>query len=121
MKNSLTNEIIITLGLVVVAVLLLNPFHFWMPNLMIVGILVSTLVLFGVFASFILREGASDERENAHRTLAGRNAFLTGSALLLTGIIFQSFSHQVDPWLVVTLIVMIVAKIGTRLWSDKNR
>lgn len=119
MKNNLS-EIFTTLLLILIAVLLLNPFDFWMPDMMVVGMLVLTLVLFGIFASFILREKTVDERDAVHETLAGRNAFLAGSALLILGIVVEGYTHTVDPWLVVTLVVMIVAKIATRIWSDKN-
>lgn len=78
------------------------------------------LVLFAVFASFILREKTLDERDDQHRTLAGRNAFLAGSATLILGIIAQGYAHAVDGWLVVALIVMVMTKIGTRIWSDRN-
>lgn len=123
MKNNtkgIISEIIVTLGLIVIAVLLLNPFNFWMPDMMVMSMLAIVLVLFGVFASFILREKSIDERDDQHRTLAGRNAFLAGSATLILGIIMQGYLHTVDPWLVVALIVMVVTKIGTRMWSDRN-
>lgn len=119
MKNNL-KEAIVTILLVVITVLLLNPFHFWMPDMMVMGMLVCTLALFGVFASFILREEKGDERDGLHRTLAGRNAFLVGSAVLILGIVVQGYRHSVDPWLVVALTCMIVVKIATRMWSDKN-
>lgn len=119
MKNNL-KESIVTLGLVATAILLLNPFHFWMPDMMVVSMLAIILVLFAVFASFILREKTLDERDDQHRTLAGRNAFLAGSATLILGIIVQGYANQVDGWLVVALIVMVMTKIGTRIWSDRN-
>jgi len=119
MKNNL-KETIVTVCLVAIAILLLNPFHFWMPDIMVMGMLVIALVLFGIFASFILRERISDERDMSHRTLAGRNAFLAGSGILILGIVIQGYTHSVDPFLVITLIGMIVVKIGTRIWSDKN-
>lgn len=119
MKNSI-KETIITVCLIAIAILLLNPFHFWMPDMMVMAILAVALVLFGVFASFILREQTVDERDNVHRTLAGRNAFLAGSSILMIGIAIQGYSHAVDPWLVIALIVMILVKIVTRAWSDKN-
>jgi hypothetical protein len=78
-------------------------------------------VLFGIFASFILREKPEDERAMAHQALAGRNAFLIGSMVLMAGILIQGYSHTVDPWLVIGLVAMIIAKISTRIWSDKNR
>ncbi|HWA32086.1 MAG TPA: hypothetical protein VG694_01395 [Candidatus Paceibacterota bacterium] len=120
MKNNFT-ETIITVCLVLVAVLLLNPFHFWMPNMMLVGMLALLLVLFGIFAGFILREKTFDERDSAHKTLAGRNAFLAGSFILMLGIAIEGYMHAVDPWLVIALVVMVLAKLFTRSWADKNR
>jgi len=119
MKNNLI-ETIVTICLIFIAILLLNPFHFWMPDMIVIVLLAFALVLFGIFASFILREKIFDERDSLHRTLAGRNAFLAGSTILMLGIIIQGYFHSVDPWLVVALIVMIIVKIATRIWSDKN-
>ncbi len=120
MKNKTLQEILVPLALIILATLLLNPFHFWMPDMMVMGMLATLLVLFGIFASFILKEKAFDERDDMNRSLAGRNAFLAGSATLMLGIVVQGYNHAIDPWLVIALIVMIIIKIGTRLWSDKN-
>lgn len=119
MKNNL-KETIVTVALIAIAILLLNPFHFWMPDMMVMCMLAIALGLFGTFASFILRENVVDERDGVHRTLAGRNAFLAGSGVLTLGIVVQGYGHAVDPWLVVALIVMVVVKMATRVWSDKN-
>lgn len=119
MRNNFL-EIVIAVCLIVLAVLLLNPFHFWMPDMMLMAVLAVALALFGVFASFVLRETAVDERDDLHRTVAGRNAFLVGSGVLTLGIVVQGYAHAVDPWLVVALVAMIGAKILTRAWSDKN-
>jgi len=120
MKNNFT-EALVTICLIGLAILLLNPFHFWMPDMMVMGMLTFLLGLFGVFASFILREKVTDEREGVHRTLAGRNAFLAGSGVLTLAIVVQGYTHSVDPWLVVALVAMIIVKIGSRIWSDKNQ
>lgn len=119
MKNNL-KETIVTIALIAIAILLLNPFHFWMPDMMVMCMLATALVLFGIFASFILREKSVDEREAQHKSLAGRNAFLVGSGILMLGIVVQGYTHTVDPWLVVALIGMVIVKILTRHWSDKN-
>ncbi len=119
MKNNI-KETIVTLGLIGIVVLLLNPFHFWMPDMMVLCMLAIALALFGIFASFILREGSIDEREDQHKSFAGRNAFLAGAGVLTLGIVVQGYTHTVDPWLVVALIVMVVTKIATRMWSDRN-
>lgn len=120
MKNNI-KEIVVAVAIILIALLLLNPFDFWMPTMMVWSMLAAVLVLFGVFTSFILRENSIDERDSAHRTIAGRNAFLVGSFMLMLGIVFQSRTHTVDPWLVVALVLMVVTKLGTRMWSDRNR
>jgi len=119
MKNNI-KETTITICLVIISILLLNPFHFWMPNILVMCILAAALVLFGIFASFILREKVFDERDSVHRTLAGRNAFIAGSAVLMLAIVVQELKESLDPWLVVVFIVMILVKITTRMWSDRN-
>ena len=119
MKNNI-KEIIVTVFLIVITILLLNPLHFWMPDMVLILMLALAFILFSIFATFILREKKFDERDDLHRTLAGRNAFLTGATILMIGILVQGYSHSIDPWLVIALIFMIIVKISTRIWSDKN-
>ena len=120
MKNNLIIEIVISFVLVILAVLLLNPFHFWMPNMIHMMMLTLTLVIFAFFAIFILREKVQDERDSVHRMLSGRVAFLTGSALLTIGIVVQSLQDAVDVWLVVVLVAMVLSKLITRMYSDNR-
>ncbi len=114
-------EIVSALVFLGIALLLLNPFEFWMPTMMHMTLLAVGAGSFGLFALLILREGQGDERENAHRMQAGRSAFIVGSAILLVAIMVQSFAHAVDPWVVVALLGMVVAKVGARIWSGLYR
>jgi len=120
MKNNLKVEILISLVLVVLTIFLLNPFHFWMPDMMHILALGITLVALAFFAIFILREKVGDERDNAHKMLSGRIAFLVGSGLLTIGIVTQSFLDKVDVWLVVVLVAMVLSKLITRIYSDRR-
>jgi uncharacterized membrane protein YiaA len=119
-NNSLSKEIIVTAILLVVFFILLNPFAWWMPDMMVMSLLFVALVLFGLFAAFILQEKAVDEREQQHRVTAGRVAFIAGTLILTIGIMIQSLTHQVDPWLVIAFVVMVIAKLGTRTYIDRN-
>jgi hypothetical protein len=119
MKNNI-KEIILTICLIVVAALLLNPFDFWMPNMLVMCMLAIILALFGLFAGLVLREKSQDERDDIHKGLAGRNAFLSGCVVLITGIFVQGLSHTIDMWLILALITMIITKVVTRIWTDKN-
>ncbi|HUO50015.1 MAG TPA: hypothetical protein VMU25_00355 [Candidatus Paceibacterota bacterium] len=105
----------------VIAILLLNPMHFWMPTSAHMTILAIGAVAFGAFATLVVRERALDERDEVHRSRAGRAAFLIGSFLLVVGIAVESISHEVDPWLVIVLLGMVIAKVGARLWSAQYR
>ena len=118
MKNNFILEVVVAAALLALATLVLNPSHMWMPDAVLMGALLGILVLFCLFAVFILRERAADEREASHRMLAGRAAFLSGSLVLVVGIIMEGRTHHVDPWLVLALVCMVVAKLGTSIYSD---
>ncbi len=120
MKNNIKIEIAISSILIALTTLLLNPFHFWMPNMIHMLTLGITLVVFALFAIFILREKVQDEREAVHRMLSGRVAFLTGSALLTVAIVVQSLQDAVDVWLVIVIVAMVLSKIVTRIYSDNR-
>jgi len=111
MKNNLLQEISISGILIILLVLFLNPFGFWMPNALLMMTVLGFVVVFVVFASFVWKENSRDEREGLHKMMAGRIAFLVGTAILVIGIIVQSFKHELDFWLVLTLGTMILAKI----------
>ena len=119
MKNNLKIELAISLALIVFTILLLNPFHFLMPTMMHTLVLTFTLATFAFFANFLIREKVEDEREIGHRMLSGRVAFLTGSALLTIGSILQSLRGEVDVWLVIVLVAMVISKILTRVYCYK--
>ncbi|OGG63071.1 hypothetical protein A3C21_01320 [Candidatus Kaiserbacteria bacterium RIFCSPHIGHO2_02_FULL_59_21] len=112
-------EIISATAFAAVAALLLNPFGFWMPTMAHMAMLAAAVAAFGAFAVFVLRERAVDERDAAHRSAAGRTAFLAGSATLLVGIIAEGLQSAIDPWLVVALLAMIVAKVSARVYGDR--
>ena len=104
-------EILISGALIILLGLLLNPLGFWMPTTFHMAIVLGLVVVFALFSSFIWRENARDEREGLHKMMAGRIAFFAGTAVLVIGIIVQSFKHELDFWLVLTLGTMIFAKI----------
>lgn len=113
-------ETIIASALVILLIVIVNPLHLWMPTMMQMLILVGILAAFSIFAVFVMRENAHDEREGLHRMLAGRIAFLSGAAVLTVAIVIQELHETLDVWLVVALVVMILAKIGAGIYSDRN-
>ena len=119
MKNNYL-ELTLTVVLVVLAVALANPMGWWMPTMVAMVLLVAAVVVASAWGVFAMREQAVDERDESHRALAGRIAFLTGGAVLLVGIIVQELAHALDPWLVWALVAMVLAKYATRVWSERR-
>lgn len=111
MKNNYFKETILSLILVVLAFLLINPFMFWMPTAFAMATVAVFAIIFFAFASLVWKESSGDEREDLHKLMAGRVAFLTGSGILVVAIIVQVFAHAIDPWLVAALTAMILAKV----------
>ena len=119
MKNSLTSQVLIAIATLILAILVLNPLHLWMPTMLAMILLAALFVLFCVFAVFVMSEKVIDEREEQHRSTAGRGAFLVGASILVIGIIVQDIQHALDPWLVIALIGMIIGKLAARIYSDR--
>lgn len=115
-----TVEIVIALLLIVLAILLLNPFGFFMPSMVLmtlIGFLVATTALLG---GVVWKEYSGDEREVLHRMFAGRVAFIVGTTILVVGIAVQSLSHEVDSWLVIALVSMVLVKMIGRIYVNKT-
>lgn len=107
------NEIIIPTVVIVLAIAFLDPFMVLMPSMMVYTLLAVLLILFSVFALFILKERALDEREELHRATADRFAYIAGSGVLVLGIVYQVLVvHHVDELLVLALVAMTVAKFA---------
>jgi len=120
MSSHRTIEAFTAFILVVAAVFLVNPFEIWMPSMLHMSMLAILIAAVGGLAAFMLSEKSKDERDEAHRSHAGHAAFLTGSAILVLGIAFQTFAHAIDPWLVAALVGMVLAKVATRWWCERN-
>lgn len=119
MKNNLLH-IFLAIALVVVLVLLTDPFMYWMPPMAAMGALLCAAVLLLVWAGFVMYEGAADEREAMHRMNAGRVAYLSGVAVLTIGLIAEGLAHHSDPWIGGTLAVMVISKLVARLYFESR-
>ena len=95
-------NILVPIVVVILATAFLDPFMVLMPESMVYGLLVLLFIAFVAYASLVWREQASDERE------------------VVMGIIHQAhFLHHVDPFLVITLAVMTIAKYLGILYAEK--
>ncbi len=115
-----------TLSLIIVALLavvlftLVDPFMYWMPSMVQMTALTIAATLLVVWVAFVLREGQGDERETQLRAYAGRTAYLSGVSVLTLALLVQGFRHAIDPWIPLTLIAMVAAKLYARSRADGN-
>lgn len=109
MKN--TVDIVLPIILIAALILLANPYMFWMPSALHMAVLVFFIIAFVLFSAFVWKEHAADERENLHRFIVGRFAFLTMTSVLVIGVTIQTINHTLDIWLVAALVAGILAKV----------
>jgi hypothetical protein len=119
-RNNFLERIVIVILLILLAVVA-NPLMLWMPSalLMIVITLITALVF--LWAGFVLTEKGGDEREEIHRTNAGRAAYLAAAGTLTIALVYQGSTHSIDLWIPATLAVVILAKFLTRVYEDTYR
>lgn len=118
--SQLFSETVVAGALVIVLVWFINPFDFWMPNMFHMTLLGLSVAFFAIFAMFLWKENAEDEREQLHRFIGARFAYMIAGSLLLIGTIFQALSHTIDLWLPTTLAAMVLAKIVGRWYASRR-
>jgi hypothetical protein len=119
MKNNHLLEYSILGALAFASFVLLDPLHWWMPSMVQMTALAGLVAAFAVFAAFLIREGAQDEREEQLRSTSGRTGFLLGAGVLVVGIAVQGYLDMLDHWLVYALLAMIFGKIAARIYAER--
>ena len=84
------------------------------------SLLLVAAALVAVYAGLILAERGGDERDAAHRSIAGRVGYLVGIFTLAAALLVQGLSHAIDPWIASALSAMIVAKVAARAFASRN-
>jgi len=120
MKNK-PFQIFVASVLVILLVLLTDPLMLWMPETAVTAALLIAVVMLCIWVGLIIVDRADDERELLHRMEAGRFAYILGIITLTLGLLVQGFSHNIDIWIVVTLGIMVISRLGSRLHSDIHR
>jgi signal transduction histidine kinase len=113
-----TFHIVLAIVLVMLLFLLTDPFMYWMPESAAMFSLLASATLVAVFAGFVARENGDDERDVAHRALAGRMGYLAGLAILTIALLAEGLAHTLDIWVPLALAGMVVAKIAARIYAD---
>lgn len=118
MKKNLAPEIIISGILIILVLIWLDPFQWLMPEPWAMTLIMILLLAYVIYLIFLWREKVADERESYHRLAASRNAWLAGTTVLIIGLTRQSLDHQIDPWIIYALVIMILAKIVSRIYQS---
>lgn len=115
---SFIGEVVVTLALVSILIAFLYIEPLIMPMTVEMIVIVGIVILFLILIALIWKEKAQDERESQHRSQAGRISFFVGSSILVIGVISQIRTHEIDPWLIYTLVGMVLAKVMSRMYSQ---
>ncbi len=111
-------DIILLLGLTTIALLAIAPKKFVMPSSLQMVILAVVLGLIATFLVLLWRERPDDEREMQNQAIASRTAYMVGSLVLISALIIQSLSHDLDPAVPVALLAMIATKVIVQRTKD---
>ena len=119
MNTHTKKEILLAIGMLIIAGMCL---FYAMSPMMYLGIHIIAITLFILFAIIIWTGKTIDEREYMHRALSSDIAFTVGGVMLGIAMIYQLYvDMHIDVWIVVTLAVMIIARVASQLWLGKNR
>jgi cobalamin synthase len=121
MKNNFIGEIAISLVLLSLLIFFVNPMDITMPEQMHAFMGPTLVIFFAIVLGVSWKETAGDEREGLHKLIASRFAYFAGIAVLLVGIIVQSSHRVLDSWLVITVVVMLLAKIVGLMYGYLKR
>ncbi len=114
----INTEVVIGLTLLGILGIFLNPTHLLMPDSVNMMLILGLILGFLGFVGLVWREHASDEREVVHIGKAGRLSFFSGATVLVIGIVTQAMQHEIDPWLLYALSVMVLAKLISRTFHN---
>ncbi|MEX0931567.1 MAG: hypothetical protein WDZ88_02335 [Candidatus Paceibacterota bacterium] len=104
-------SVILSVLVLVLAIILVNPFDILMLDMALETALIVLVVVIALFAGFVWRERYADERERDLRGNAGRIAYLSGLIVLTAGIVYECLLGNERVWLLATLAVMVVTKL----------
>jgi hypothetical protein len=101
--------------------LIIRPLNLMSIHIKIVAssAIISSLLTIYVIKFFIFfREETRDERDFSHHLSSSMAAYLVGSLTLFTGIVYEYFHGDINPWLLISLTAMLIAKLVTILYLE---
>lgn len=113
------NDSVLAWTLLILLVILTNPFDLFMPEAFMMICTALVVVFFVLFLWYLVREKAQDEREELHQYMAARYAYLAGAGILVLGTVLQVLTHALSLWLPSALGAMLLARITTRWYAER--
>ncbi len=104
-------DVILLLGLLIIAIVSIVPKTIVMPSSLEMLILAVVLGLISMFLVLFWREQPDDEREMQNQALASRSAYTVGSLVLIAALVIQTMRHELDPAVPIALLAMIATKV----------
>lgn len=115
------NDLGMSIALIAASIVFLPKLQsFWMSSMFMPTVLCAFSLLVIAFIAVSWKEQALDEREELHRAKAGRIAYIATVLTLTLGIIIQTANETLDPWLIITLLIMILSKLLARMYFEKT-
>lgn len=111
MNNKFLGEIIISIILIALLIFFLNPMELSMPGSIHAIMMPLLVVLFIALAGVVWKETPGDERQSLHKYIGSRFAYFAAITTLIIAIVVQSFQKVIDPWLIITLCIALLAKL----------
>lgn len=111
MKNKFIGELTLLAALIGLLLFFLNPVLIFLPRPMHPFMIPLLIILFIIFAAMLWKERPTDEREQLHTLIASRFAYFAGVTVLTIAIIIQHAQRSIDPWLIIAICIMLLAKI----------
>jgi len=111
MKNNFIGEILISILLIGLLIFFINPLDLLMPHMLHPFMIPFLTVLFIIFIGLLWKETPGDERTQLHKFIAGRYAYFALTSTLIFGVIYQSYTGEIDPFLVIGLCIAFLTKI----------
>ncbi len=111
-----TKEVVMSVVVLGLLFVLWNPLDLYMLSMGAMAVLGLLVVAMLMLAAFVWGDvvSAGDERELLLQARVGHITYLASALSLLGAIVYQSFLHTLDVWLIVTLGIMVLSKaLGT--------
>jgi cobalamin synthase len=105
--------------LIVLCLATVAPHTIVMPSQVQMALLVTVLGLISAFLVLVWKEKPNDEREAENQHFASRVAYLAGCIVLIVILLVQGVSHNLDPAIPITLLIMITTKIVAQQFKDR--